>query len=73
MQSSQQRNPSFPSTITAQRRWLDTILSCSFLAAFGREHSYYRELDKKVIDTWQSSGKYAVGIVTALRDDIKGG
>jgi hypothetical protein len=40
---------------------------------FGREHSYYTEFDKKVKDSWESSGQYALGILTSIRDDITGG
>ena len=42
-------------------------------STFGREHSYYREFDTRLVDTWESSGKYALGILTAVRDQIKGG
>ncbi|HKC00834.1 MAG TPA: hypothetical protein VKD23_18775 [Terriglobales bacterium] len=42
-------------------------------STFGREHSYYIEFDKKARDSWESSGKYALGILTAVRDQIKGG
>ncbi len=42
-------------------------------STFGREHSYYREFDKRVDNYWESDGKYALGILTAIRDQIKGG
>jgi hypothetical protein len=42
-------------------------------STFGREQSYYREFDKKVTNGWESDGKYALGILTAIRDQIKGG
>jgi hypothetical protein len=42
-------------------------------STFGRSHSYYAEFNNKVSDSWQSSGKYALGILTAIRDQVKGG
>jgi hypothetical protein len=42
-------------------------------STFGREHSYYGEFDKRVEARWESDGKYALGILTAIRDHIKGG
>jgi hypothetical protein len=42
-------------------------------STFGREHSYYGEFDKRLESTWLSCGKYAVGVLTAIRDQIKGG
>ena len=42
-------------------------------SAFGREHSYYGEFNKRVASSWESDGKYALGILTAIRDQIKGG
>lgn len=42
-------------------------------STFGREHSYYREFDAKVNNGWETDGKYALGILTAIRDHIKGG
>ena len=42
-------------------------------STFGREHSYYLEFHKRFADSWESSGKYALGILTAIRDQIKGG
>jgi hypothetical protein len=42
-------------------------------STFGREHSYYGEFDKKLSNGWDYHGKYALGILTAIRDQIKGG
>src|SRR6266404_3919242 len=42
-------------------------------ATFGRDHSYYRESDKQAPDSWESSGKHALGILVAIQRDIKGG
>lgn len=42
-------------------------------STFGREHSYYNEFDKHVPDNWRSSGEYALGVLTAIQDQIKGG
>jgi hypothetical protein len=42
-------------------------------ANFGREHSYYREFETRVNNSHDYNGKYAVGILTAIRDQIKGG
>jgi hypothetical protein len=42
-------------------------------SSFGREHSYYSEFDKKLTDAQDYYGKYALGILTAIRDQIKGG
>lgn len=42
-------------------------------STFGREHSYYRELDKALSDSMLSSGKSGLGVLTAIRDQIKGG
>ena len=42
-------------------------------ATFGRDHSYYLELDKQTPDSWESSGKHALGILVAIQRDIKGG
>ncbi len=42
-------------------------------SAFGRGHSYYSEFDKLVDNSYQYNGKYALGILTAIRDQIKGG
>jgi hypothetical protein len=42
-------------------------------STFGRQHSYYSEFDKRVSNGWQSDGQYAVGILTAIQDQIKGG
>lgn len=40
---------------------------------FGQTHSYYREFDARVNDVWESCGKYAVGILTAIQEQIRGG
>ncbi len=40
---------------------------------FGRDHSYYLEIDKQAPDSWESSGKHALGILVAIQRDIKGG
>jgi hypothetical protein len=42
-------------------------------STFGREHSYYEEFNKRVDNSWDYNGKYALGILTAIRDQIKGG
>jgi hypothetical protein len=42
-------------------------------STFGRGHSYYAEFEKQLADDWESSGKQALGILKAIRDDIKGG
>jgi hypothetical protein len=42
-------------------------------STFGREHSYYREFDKKLENGYDYHGKYALGVLTAIRDQIKGG
>jgi hypothetical protein len=42
-------------------------------STFGRAHSYYEEFEKKVDDSSDYHAKYAVGILTAIRDQIKGG
>jgi hypothetical protein len=42
-------------------------------STFGREHSYYREFDKGLHDALVSSGKCGLGVLTAIRDQIKGG
>jgi hypothetical protein len=54
-----------------------TALRASGLAfiesTFGRTHSYYAEFDKKLLDAYDYYGKYALGILTAIRDQLKGG
>jgi hypothetical protein len=48
--------------------------SLSFIeSTFGRDHSYYSEFDKGVRDSHISSGEHAFGVLTAIRDQIKGG
>ena len=42
-------------------------------ATFGREHSYYREFDTQAADSWEASGKHALGILVAIQRDIKRG
>src|SRR6266704_736514 len=42
-------------------------------STFGREHSYYGEFDKRSKDSYGYSVKYALGILTAIQDQIKGG
>jgi hypothetical protein len=42
-------------------------------STFGREHSYYLEFDKKLTNGWDYHGKYALGVLTAIRDHIRGG
>jgi hypothetical protein len=42
-------------------------------ATFGREHSYYGEFDRGLPDTYPSSGKHALGVLSAIRDQIYGG
>jgi hypothetical protein len=42
-------------------------------ATFGRDHSYYQEFDKQAADSWESSGKHAFGILSAIQRDIKNG
>jgi hypothetical protein len=54
-----------------------TALRASGLAfiesTFGRTHSYYEEFNKRFNDNWESTGKQGLGILTAIRDHIKGG
>jgi len=40
---------------------------------FGRKHSYYSEFNKGVNNSYKSNGEYALGVLTAIRDQIKGG
>ena len=40
---------------------------------FGREHSYYKEFFDRLEDTYDYHGKYALGILTTIRDQIYGG
>jgi hypothetical protein len=42
-------------------------------STFGRQHSYYGEFNEKVADVSDYYGKYALGILTAIRDQIRGG
>lgn len=42
-------------------------------STFGREHSYYTEFEKSLVSDWDYHGKYALGVLTAIRDQIKGG
>jgi len=42
-------------------------------ATFGREHSFYGEFYKGFNNSYESDGKYALGVLTAVRDQIKGG
>jgi hypothetical protein len=42
-------------------------------STFGRDHSYYREFDQKMVDAYDYHGQYAVGILRAIRDQVKGG
>lgn len=42
-------------------------------SVFGRDHSYYGEYKAKLGSSWESDGKYALGILRAIRDQIKGG
>jgi hypothetical protein len=42
-------------------------------STFGRKHSYYTEFDNELLDGFDYHGKYALGILTAIRDQIKGG
>jgi hypothetical protein len=42
-------------------------------STFGRDHSYYREFDKKLEHTHESNGKYALGILTSIQNQIKSG
>src|SRR6266852_5147283 len=69
--------PSQHSSTPAMQAEQWTALRASGLAfiesTFGRGHSYYGEFDKKLSDAWDYHGKYALGILTAIRDHIKGG
>src|SRR5579862_4321004 len=40
---------------------------------FGRDHSYYGEFDKKLDNSYEYNGEYALGILTAIQSQIKGG
>lgn len=64
-----------PNPLMKSEEW--TALRAAGLAfiesSFGREHSYYNEFDKKLTDAQDYYGKYALGILTAIRDQIKGG
>src|SRR5687768_1777811 len=42
-------------------------------STFGREHSYYREFSELFDDSYDYKGKYALGILRAIQDQIKGG
>src|SRR5271169_2441177 len=42
-------------------------------STFGRAHSYYAEFDKSLANSWDYHGQYALGVLTAIRDQIKGG
>jgi hypothetical protein len=42
-------------------------------SSFGREHTYFREFDAKVCDTWEYSSKYGLGILTGMRNEIASG
>jgi hypothetical protein len=42
-------------------------------ATFGRGHSYYGEFDKRLNDTSDYHGRYALGVLKAIRDQIHGG
>jgi hypothetical protein len=57
------------------RRW--TALRSAGLSfiesTFGRTHSYYEEFDKKVTDSTDYYGKYAIGILSVIRDQIYDG
>jgi hypothetical protein len=48
--------------------------SLSFIElVYGRDHSYYKEFDKKVTDSTDYYSKYALGILTAIRTELAGG
>jgi len=42
-------------------------------STFGCEHSYYREFDQRFRDSDLYHGKYALGILRAIQDHIRGG
>jgi hypothetical protein len=42
-------------------------------STFGREHSYYKEFDQKVRDSSDYYGRYALGILSAIKNQIVGG
>jgi len=42
-------------------------------STFGREHSYYVEYSRKLASSWDYEGKYALGILRAIQDQIKSG
>jgi hypothetical protein len=42
-------------------------------SAFGREHSYYREFDVRFKESWEYHGKYALGVLRAIQEQIRGG
>lgn len=46
----------------------------AFIArTFGRDHSHYREFDKALESSYDYHGRYAVGVLRAIRDEIYGG
>jgi len=42
-------------------------------STFGRDHSYYREFDKRLDNSYKYQGEYALGVLKAIRDQIHGG
>lgn len=42
-------------------------------STFGRDHSYYRELETKLTSGFLTDGKYAFGILKGIQDQITGG
>jgi len=42
-------------------------------STFGRDHSYYREFDHALSNSYDQHGKYALGVLIAIRDQLKGG
>jgi hypothetical protein len=66
-----------PSGVRALRPEEYTALRAAGLSfiesTFGREHSYYSEFDRKFNNSYESEGKYALGILTAIQDQIRGG
>ncbi len=42
-------------------------------ATFGLDHSYYREFDKGLENSFGYHAKYALGVLTAIRDQLHGG
>ena len=42
-------------------------------STFGRNHSYYREFQEGMRDSYESNGKYALGVLGAIQEQISSG